>query len=208
MNRHIELGPADRDDSRPFAYPEHNTGDLAALAIMAATLGRLLKEDEAAHTPYRTHELRSPQGRRLRVIVNQPHELHTTCDLPLVGFFGHRRPVVADQLIMDKDAVDLELIAEFPGHPDVLAYCSMALDDSDYGNLVVMGRPEANAQWSTNARHAYASRVIAPQYYTSVRLHNGLLPGGLYSGQSPVLVRTKYYDFRDDWHWSAVRQYA
>ena len=207
MNRHVELGPADRDDSRPFAHPEHNAADVAALAIMAATLGKLLREDEAAQRPYDTHELRSPQGRRLRVIVNRPEALHTPCDLPIVGFFGHRRPVVSAELVADKDSIDLELISSFRDYPDVLAYCSMALDDSDYGNLVVMERPEANAHWNTNGRHAYAARVIAPEYYTCVRLHNGTLPGGLYSGQAPVLLRTKYYDYTGDWHWAAVRQY-
>jgi len=209
MNRYVELGPAELVESRPFAHLEHNAADLAALAAMAARLRRLMQECEAegSAAPCQSYELTSPDGRRLRVVVSQPGALHAEADLPVVGFFGHRRPVVPPEIVADKDAIDLELIAEFPDHPGVLAYCSMALDDDNYGNLVVMAQPEVRDEWNTSARHAYASRVIAPKYYTSVRLHHGLLRGGLYSGQSPVLVRTKYYDFTDDWHWSAVRQY-
>jgi hypothetical protein len=192
MNREVELGPADRDESRPFAHQEHNDDDIAALAIMAARLRQLLAESEG----------------QARLVVNDARALQQTHDLPLVGFFGHRRPMVAEEIITDKDAIDLELIAEFRNYPGVLAYCSMALNDADYGNLVLMVRPDYNEQWRTSPRHAFASRVIAPQYYATVRLHVGRLPGGLHSGQAPVLLRTKYYDFRGDWHWSAVREYA
>lgn len=209
MNRPVPLGPADLVESRPFAHPEHNSADLAALVTMAARLRQVLLESGAAElmTPGRIYELRTLEGRRLRVVVSQPEALRGSSDLPLVGFFGHRRPVVPPDVIADKDAIDLELIAEFPQHTGVLAYCSMALDDANYGNLVLMAQPETRDEWSTSARHAYASRVIAPQYYATIRLHNGLLPGGLASGRPPVFLRTKYYDYRDDWHWSAVREY-
>src|SRR5258708_37036289 len=71
MNREVELGPADRDESRPFAHQEHNDDDIAALAIMAARLRQLLAESEcqAPLVPFPPHELRSPQGRCLRGAV-------------------------------------------------------------------------------------------------------------------------------------------
>ena len=172
MNRELTLGPADRDESRPFAQVEHNAGDTAVLALMAGRLRQFLL-DHASVTPYQPYELHSAEGRRLRLVVNQPQALRLAGTLPLVGFFGQRRPVVAAEVLADKDAIDLELIAEFPQHPGVLAYCSMALNEADYGNLVLMAQPETNAQWSTSARHAFASRVIAPQYYATVRLHLG-----------------------------------
>jgi hypothetical protein len=210
MNRPVPLGPADLVESRLFAHPDHNAADLEALAAMAARLQQLLLASGAVDlmTPGQIYELHTPAGRRLRVVVSQPAALRGSADLPVVGFFGHRRPVVPPDVIADKDAIDLELIAEFPRHPGVLAYCSMALDDADYGNLVIMAQPETRDQWSTSARHAFASRLIAPQYYATIRLHNAVLPGGLASGCAPVLVRTKYYDYRDDWHWSAVREYG
>jgi hypothetical protein len=39
-----------------------------------------------------------------------------------------------------------------------------------------------------------------------VRLHNGVLPGGLWSSEEPRLVRTKYYDFSGPQPWRAVRE--
>ena len=50
--------------------------------------------------------------------------------------------------------------------------------------------------------------MVAPAIYSSVRLHNGVLPGGLLSGADPVLVRTKYFDFQSEWPWQAVREYT
>jgi len=210
MNRHIALGPADHDESRPFAYVAHNAADLAALEKMAARLLQLIGEHDQGRGLKRFHPylLHTAEGRWLRMVVNQPEALQVERDLALVGFFGHRRPVVPPEVDVDKDTIDLELIADFPEHSGVLAYCSMALDDANFGNLVLMAGPEINEQWNTSARHAYASRVIAPRYYTSVRLHNGVLPGGLRSGQAPVLLRTKYYDYSGDWPWAAVREYA
>lgn len=209
MNRYVELAPAELVESRPFAHVKHNRDDIAALVIMAAHLRQFLQDSEAAGglVPSQAYWLDSTDGRRLRVVASQPDILRGDRDLPLVGFFGHRRPDVPPEVDVDKDAIDMDLIAEFPQHPGVLAYCSIALDNADFGNLVLMDQPETKEEWSTSARHAFASRVIAPQYYTGVRLHNGLLPGGIFSGRAPVLLRTKYYDFSDDWHWTAVREY-
>ena len=36
----------------------------------------------------------------------------------------------------------------------------------------------ARDHWRTSAKHTYAARDLAPEYYACVRLHNGLLPGG------------------------------
>jgi hypothetical protein len=210
MHRYVELGPADIDENRPFANVEHNSQDVAALTAMANRLRALLVDGEepAPLAPCLPYELKSPTGGRLRVVVTQPETLRAGRDLPLVGFFGHRRPVVPPAIDVDKDTIDTELIAEFPDYPGVLSYCSMALNEADFGNLVVLAGPDSSDHWLTSARHAYAARVIAPKYYSTIRLHNGVLPGGLPSGQAPVLVRTKYYDYRNEWAWSAVREYG
>src|SRR5262245_5545605 len=209
MNRPVELGPVDEDESRPFAHPHHNADDVAALDTIAEHLRQFLTDHDgpAALVPYHPYERRSPQGLHLRIVVNQPEALRAARDLHLVGFFGKRRPVVPPDVETDKDVIDLEMIAEFPQYPGVLAYCSMALDSADFGNLVLIERPETKEHWSTSPRHAVASRWSAPRYYTTVRLHNGLLPSGLFSGHALVLLRTKYYDYTGDWPWTAVREY-
>jgi len=48
-------------------------------------------------------------------------------------------------------------------------------------------------------------RELAPRYYVTIRLHNGLLPCGLASSQM-ILNATKYYDFQSEELWQAVRE--
>ena len=80
MNREVEMGPSDRDESRPFAHLEHNDEDIAALAMMAARLRQLLLEGDgqAPLVPHQPYELLSPHGRWLRVVVNQAEALHAS----------------------------------------------------------------------------------------------------------------------------------
>jgi hypothetical protein len=209
MNRAVQLGPTDRDEARPFAHVEHNAEDLRAMIIMAAHLRHLLLEN--AHPeitgPYQIHEMTASHGRRLRMIIAQPTALMVDTDLTVVGFFGHRRPAVLGPLHEDEHSIDAEMIAEIPNYPGVLGYCSMEVGETDYGNLVLMASADTIDHWRTSARHSFAARVVAPAMYTSVRLHNGLLPGGLMCGADPLLVRTKYYDYRSEWPWQGVREY-
>jgi hypothetical protein len=205
------LGPAECDEDRPFAHVEHNAEDLRAMIIMAAHLRELMLDNARLidpASPYQVHELTSSHGRWLRLIIAQPEALMVKDDLACVGFFGHRRPAVTAIQRDDEHAIDAEMIAEIPNYPGVLGYCSMEVGQSDFGNLVLMAKAETIDHWRTSARHAFAARVVAPAIYTSVRLHNGLLPGGLLSGADPLLVRTKYYDFRSEWPWQAVREYT
>jgi len=210
MNLAIQLGPADRDEAHPFAHIDHNAEDLRAMIIMAAHLRQLMLEGAQPEPtgPYQIHEMTSAHGRWLRVIVAQPAALMGDGDLAVVGFFGHRRPVITALQREDEHSIDAEMIAEIPNYPGVLGYCSMEVGQADYGNLVVMARAETIEHWRTSARHGFAVRVVAPAIYSSVRLHNGVLPGGLLSGAEPVLVRTKYYDFQSEWPWQAVREYT
>ena len=209
MNLSVQLGPAECDDARPFAHVAHNTRDLREMVIMAAHLRELMLAGAlpAPSGPYHLHEMIATHGRRLRLIIARPAELLAAGDLTVVGFFGHRRQGVPSVLREDEHSIDQEMIAEIPNYPGMLAYCTMEVDDTDYGNLVLMARADTIDHWRTSARHGYAARVVAPAMYTSVRLHNGVLPGGLLSGAAPVLVRTKYYDFQSEWPWQAVREY-
>src|SRR6266851_3169010 len=116
MNRHIELGAADRDDSRQFTHPQHNTEDLAAIAVMAAQLRQLIQDSQAPAPLDRSlpNEFSTIHGRRLRAVVTQLEALRRPQAVLLVGFFGHRRPAVPPDVDEDKDTIDAELISELP----------------------------------------------------------------------------------------------
>jgi hypothetical protein len=128
--------------------------------------------------------------------------LLTDAELTFVGFFGQRRFEANPALLQD---VDTELIQEFLNHPYVLSYCSLELADNNWANIVILRNADGIQHWRASRKHAYAARELAPQYYTGIRLHNGILPNGLASPYL-VLLHTKYYDFQGPGLWQAVRE--
>jgi hypothetical protein len=123
-------------------------------------------------------------------------------ELCFVGFFGERH--------MDRSAEPLEqanadLILEFRNYPGILSYSSMELYDGNWANLVIHDLPRAREYWRSSQRHAEAAERLAPQFYQSVRIHNGTIPGGLSGGGDIVIQTTKYWDYRKSQLWQAVR---
>ena len=207
MDHYIVLGPAEAVAGRTFADPEQNPADVAALRHMLARLRRWLSQPAGAPDGPRPLILDDPEadGRGHRIVLANPERLRAAGTLALVGFFGRKRPG-ADPAPLT--AVDDELIGEFHQHPGILSYSSLEGADGNWGNLVVMDSPSAGEHWKTSAKHVYAARDLAPGYYTTIRLHNGLLPDGLISGQDLILLRTQYYDFQGDSPWRAVREFT
>ncbi len=154
--------------------------------------------------------LREPDGCPHRVVICNWADLKTDTTLAVVGFFGQRRPD-ADEL--RTHMADSVLLQEFVEHPDLLSYSSLQLPSGQWGNLVLFRRPEGLQHWSRSRFHAQAAQEISPHYYFSIRLHNGVLVGGLFGGQPIRLVRTKYYDYAGPPlpgrpFWQAVRMYS
>jgi hypothetical protein len=205
MDNRIALGPTEIPTNRAFTDPQYNAADLAALAQMAARLRWVLAaEDLAAPPEPLVLNFPEPDGRPHRVVVAHLPDGPAAQPLPFVGFFGQKRPEAA---LLSLSDVDDKLIAEFPQHPDVLTYSSIELADGNWGNLVLLRSEAAREHWRISELHAYAVRELAPPYYATIRLHNGLLPAGLASEHAPVLLRTKYYDYRGAEPWRAVREY-
>jgi hypothetical protein len=198
MDEYLRLQPDERVPERLFTDPAHTAADLVAIRTMAARLRQLL--DGSMGT--RVVESREPDGRQHRVVLGAGDRLGTGRDLGFVGFFAVKR------LGLDHAALtrtDDELIEELPGHSGILSYSSLELPDGNWGNLILLDPPEAGEHWRTSAKHAWAASELAPRHYTVVRLHNGLLPGGLRSGHDPLLTRTRYHDFRSPAVWRAER---
>jgi hypothetical protein len=137
-----------------------------------------------------------------RVALSRPDLLLSPDELTVVGFCGQKRPDV-DRTPLER--LDRELIAEFPEFPDLLSYSTLQTESGDACNLVLFSRPEGIMHWATSKKHSQAVR-ISPTYYESIRLHEALLPGGVTSDNNMVLLRTKYYDYRQPQVWRAVRQ--
>jgi hypothetical protein len=199
MNEWIALSSSDQLADRPFTDPAYTAHDQA---IMSFTLDQLrILASQAPSTP-------QPQWvevaqRRHRFIIIDHRALVTLPLLTLVGFFGQRR---RDADATPVNHVDGELVVELTEHAGLLSYCTLFLDNGDYGNVVVFASEAAKLHWSTGERHAYAVRTLSPKYYESVRLHNGYVAGGLLSGTLPVIERTKYLDYRGMLPWRGVRE--
>jgi len=206
MDDYIVLVQTESVPGRAFTDPEQNVEDMAALRHMLARLRHRLSQPEGVPANPRPLVLNVPEadGRGHRIVLANPERLQAASALALVGFFGQKRAGV-DPTPLTK--VDDELIGEFPRHPGVLCYSSLEGKGGNWGNLVVLDSSGAGEHWKTSAKHAYAARELAPGYYTTIRLHNGLLATGLMSDHDLILLRTKYYDFQGESPWRAVREF-
>jgi hypothetical protein len=200
----VRLGPREIAGGRDFTAPAHTAQDLLAVDRMLETL-----RHEVARVGRRPAgprplalEAQEPDGRAHRTIVCDAARLGDGRDLTWVGFFAEKR---RDRDPSPLTVMDDELVAEFPAHPDILSYSSLELVGGDWGNLILLDGDAARDRWRDGERHAYAARELAPRHYTHVRLHQGVLPGGVLGGRAPVLSRTKYYDYEGDAAWRGAR---
>lgn len=204
--KHVYLDASDLVPDRPFTNPEHNRDDLAMLEYMAKRLRYVLSQPDAVRHYPRPFVLYLPEadGLRLRLAITNPDGLLSNKDeLLVVGFRGQKRPEAEPAQL---EAIDIELVGEFLQHPYLLSYCSLKLKCGNWCNLVLFSHPIGLQHWATSRQHAYAALELAPNYYLSIRLHNGRLPGGLMSGHKITLTRTKYFDYRDETVWRALRE--
>jgi hypothetical protein len=201
----VRLAPRETAVGRGFTDPARTTRDLAAVGLM---LDNIRYQISAAALPAGRYPLvlagHETEGRAHRAIICDARRLGDGRDLAWVGFFAVKRRDVDSAPLTVRDE---ELIQEFPGHPGILSYSSLELGDGDWGNLILLDGDEAREHWRVSERHAHAARELAPRHYTDVRLHQGILPGGVRGRGEAVLRRTKYYDYRDGVTWRAEREW-
>jgi hypothetical protein len=202
----VRLAPRQTAEGRGFTDPARTDRDLAAVRVMLAEIRR--QAARAATLPAIPRPLvfegREADGRTHRAIVCDERRLADGQDLSWVGFFGVKRRDVDPTPLAVRDE---ELIREFPAHPGILSYSSLEVADGDWGNLILLDGDETREHWRVSERHADATRILAPRHYTDVRLHQGVLAGGVRAGRDPLLHRTRYYDYRDGVTWRAEREW-
>lgn len=207
------LEPNEAANGRPFTEPGNTRRDLAIVNYMRQRLVDVLSEPASVTDPLDGLGRAQPgpmvlnyieEGvRRHRIVIAQLGLLLEARELTFVAFCGEKEPGVDWSLL---DQIDIELIQEFPQHPDLLSYSSVETERGDWRNLVLMRSPAGIDHWRGSVLHAHAAHILAPDHYRSVRLHAGLFPDGLKRSENPIVVRTKYYDFREEEPWRAVRQ--
>ncbi|MGL4651737.1 MAG: hypothetical protein ACRC1H_20180, partial [Caldilineaceae bacterium] len=179
---------------RPFTHPNLTLQDLRTLHQSVCRLRAALHANVfAGDGPMTTWSWDDDRGNSQRIFVRDGVNLRALPRLYVVGFFGQRRPD-ADRLRME--GVDQALVDDMAHeHSKIVCYYTAALDSGEYGNMVLSSCDSARDEWNGSLRHATAVRELAPRYYRSVRLHNGLLEDGLLSAAVPVINVTKYFDY-------------
>jgi hypothetical protein len=200
----ITLAPDAILPDRPFTALEHTLDDLRVMNQMLAALRRHVADVviPSAATNRDDRFVDPDSGGHYKIAIPDATRVTDPGDLVAVGFFGQAR--------MDMDhrpIVDLEnaLIADLAADPGIVVYENLFWPSVGWGNLVLFGDWDAKDRWGRiDPRHAEAIRR-SPTHYHSIRLHNGLVEGGL-PGESGVrLVRTRYLDYSGDRPWRAVR---
>jgi hypothetical protein len=203
----IRLGRHDHVPDRRFTHPEHIQEDAAILDLMRARLyDTLLRSDIGVGDPLNRElyiqYVQEEHERLHRMVILSRQMLLNTYPLTVVGFFGERRGEAPPALLQD---VDTELLQEFLQHIYVLSYSSLELANGNWANMVLMLGADGIQHWRASHKHAYAARELAPRFYHTIRLHNGVLSDGL-SLPNLTLVATKYYEFHGQGLWRAVRE--
>ncbi|HKX75673.1 MAG TPA: hypothetical protein VJR05_09815 [Acidimicrobiia bacterium] len=190
---------------RPFTSISLFQRDLAILAYLTEDLRALLAQMAAGTVnliPYQSNEWQV-HGLKRRAIVTNAMGLYNRRTVCVVGFFGERH-LERDHTPLEE--ANAEIVLEFKNYPGILSYCSMELPDGNWANLVLHDIPQVREYWRASERHARAAQELSPLYYRTVRIHNGVLPGGLMSGRPIAIERTKFWDYRNPRVWHAVRE--
>lgn len=203
-NPFIRLTSSEIVEGRPFTDVEGSYADRATLEYMANRLGWLLRQPTAIPTQPRPVVLflEEPDHPLHRIALARPEALVRPADLTVVGFCGQKRAGADRGRI---ETLDRKLIAEFSLYDDLLSYSTLQMMDGNACNLVLFSQPQGIGHWATSKTHARAVQ-LSPDYYECIRLHHGHLPGGLMSANKLVLLRTKYYDYRHQPVWRAIRE--
>ncbi|XP_022104984.1 uncharacterized protein LOC110986943 isoform X2 [Acanthaster planci] len=129
--------------------------------------------------------------------VGQQSELPSK-ELHFVGFFGEKPAGVKQEMVDLVTKVNDSLMVQLSSHPDILLYGSAEVieREGDFYNLVVMRNEAAGQHWKGGSLHINeAVNNLSPKYYTTVRIHTGVLPDGLDSKEF-LLKRSVFLDYR------------
>jgi hypothetical protein len=123
-------------------------------------------------------------------------ELQHCKSLVFVGFVSKKRQLLSASIINSIYEVDKTLITELQSAAGLLSYSSLELRRGNWYNLVLLSDHAAKNHIQGSGTHKYAAYQLAPRYYEWIRLHSGIIAGGLDDGQL-MLQHTKYYTFHE-----------
>ncbi len=177
-------------------YTDVNKGrlDLIVLRYMARSVHLILLKAAATMMPALSYS-EERRGRMHRIAVYDAQGLQEQRNLAFVGFVSRKHQPLSASIIEDIHEVDRKLVAELIGTPGLLSYSSLELRTGNWYNLVLFNNPITKRYVKDSETHKYAAYQLAPRYYEWIRLHSGIMPGGI-ARCDLVLQKTKCYTFQ------------
>jgi hypothetical protein len=168
--------------------------DVLVLRYMIQRIHTHIQNPAAASIQPSTDYAIKKDSRVHRIALCRQRETFLAKSLTFVGFISGIRDDVSPATIQELHKVDRLLITELANHQGILSYSSLELSRDRWYNLVLLSGHSAKAHFRDSGLHGYASYRLAPHYYAWIRLHNGVIPGGL-NCEEMVIRSTKYYTF-------------
>ncbi len=195
------LGREERIVDRPFTHAEHIPKDREVLLYMANQVCVVIEEHLPALRVGKPIYVDEPDGRWHRYQIPHPMALLQAQHIYLVGFFGQKRPEMSPDYFLEFTS---KLIERIPKYPDILSYSTMALPNGDFSNLVLLSNEDVKMKWMAGDIHNQAV-TRSPNYYTSVRINNGVLSQGVLQPHSLKIIQVKYCDYGETPPWKGIR---
>jgi len=129
---------------------------------------------------------------RMAIYQQQEYLLHHS--LQFVGFISGVQQNVSPTIVQEIHRVDKVFMTELADNPGLLSYSSLELNKGHWYNLVLLSDSTAKTYFKESSMHTYAAYQLSQHYYAWIRLHNGIMSGGL-QGKDFVVHSTKYYSF-------------
>jgi hypothetical protein len=202
------LDAHDLVEGRPFSDPPHTHADVAVMGGLLRRqreIARAWAEDGAP--PFASLRTGGDDEPRQWLAVPDTKALVGVRDVTAVGFFGSARENDHSVLF----ALEDQVVQAFPDFAaaGLLSYFDRELDDGShgFGNLILFATPDVPPEWFANSAHERAVS-LSPEYYHSIRLHKGTIPGPFLGEREVQIERTKYFDFDSDPAWRGLRVFA
>ncbi len=201
----LVLGRFDPAAKHAFAHPDHVAGDRAVLCMLLEDFHRHLDDVETNRPVVRY--VPDPDEWHRRVVIPQPEAFHDQESLTVVGFFGRTRDVIDPLVARRIQELSGRLVEAVMCTPGVLGYSTHLLaDEKNYANLVLVSAPGVIERWRTTAPHPSAAADWSPRYYQYVRIYRGSIGAADRDCTTGLqLESVKYWDYRNDPVWRAVR---
>lgn len=179
----------------PFVEIRKGILDLIVLRHMAHRIFVVAQQLDIARSEQpQLYMLQERRGRTHRIALYSSAALLMNSDIQFVGFLSKKRASLSTTIIAGIEDVDRRLLLELGDNPGLLSYSSLQFRNGNWCNLVLFRNNDAKKHLRNTETHAYAAHQLAPRYYDWVRLHNGVLTGGLLQGTF-ILQKTRLYTF-------------